>query len=170
MDNKGNKNSYTKKNDFFIANKHDKYILYRKSIRSLTRASKKLFYQSFFNQNLSNMKKTWEGIRELIGRQKKDRKSISAVRANSSSPLVNDPSKIANIMNFHFASCGHHLAAKLQHSEKHFSDYLTPRNDAGSFVFRPIEPEEIVTEILTLSSNKSYGLYKCPIYLLKCSR
>ena len=92
------------------------------------------------------------------------------MRANSSSPLVNDPSRIANIMNFHFASCGHHLNAKLQHSEKHFSDYLTPRNDAGSFVFRPIEPEEIVTEILTLSSNKSYGLYTCPIHLLKCSR
>ena len=82
MDNKGNKNSYTEKERIFIANNHDKYKLYRNSIRSLTRASKKLFYQSFFNQNLSNMKKTWEGIRELIGQQKKYRKSISAVRAN----------------------------------------------------------------------------------------
>ena len=71
------------------------------------------------------MKKTWEGIGELIGRQKKYPKSISAVRANSSSPLVNNLSKIANIINFHFASCGHHLAAKLPHSKKHFSDYLT---------------------------------------------
>ena len=146
------------------------YILYRNSIRSLTRASKKLFYQSSFNQNLSNMKKTWESIRELIGRQKKYCKSISAVGANSSSPLVNDPSKIANNMNFHFATRGHHLAAKLPHSEKHFSDYLTPRNDAGSFMFRPIEPEEIITEILTLSSNKSYGLYSYLIRLLNCSR
>ena len=73
-------------------------------------------------------------------------------------------------MNFHFANCGHHLAAKLPHSEKHFSDYLTPRNNAGSFMFRPIEPEEIITEILTLSSNKSHGLYSCPIRLLKYSR
>ena len=89
------------------------------------------------------MKKTWEGIRELIGQQKKYRKSTSAVRANSPSPLVNDPSKIANVMNFHFQSCGHQLAAKLRHSEKHFSDYPTPQNDAGAFVLRPIEPEEI---------------------------
>ena len=37
-------------------------------------------------------------------------------------------------------------------------------------MFRPIEPEEIISEILTLSSNKSYGLYSCPIRLLKCSR
>ena len=96
------------------------------------------------------MKKTWEGIRELIGQQKKYHKSISAVRTNSSSLLVNDPSKIANIMNFPFASCGHQLAAKLPHSEKHFSDYLTPKSDAGSFVFQPNEPEEIITEILTL--------------------
>jgi len=68
------------------------------------------------------MRKTWEGIGELIGRQKKYCKSISAVRANSSSPLFNDLSKIANIINFHFAS-----------SKKHVSDYLTPRNDAGSY-------------------------------------
>ena len=37
-------------------------------------------------------------------------------------------------------------------------------------MFRPFEPEEIITEILTLSSNKSYGLYSCPIRLLKFSR
>ena len=55
---KGIKIAIRKKNEYFIANKHDKYILYRNSIRSLTRASKKLYYQSFFNQNLSNMKKT----------------------------------------------------------------------------------------------------------------
>ena len=66
---KGIKITIRKKNEYFIANKHDtgKYILYRNSIRSLTCASKKLYYQSFFNQNLSNIKKTWQGIRELIG-------------------------------------------------------------------------------------------------------
>ena len=72
------------------------------------------------------MKKTREGIRELIGQQKKYRNSISAVRANSSSPLVNNPSKIANIMNFLFASCGHQLAAKLLHSNKSYGLYLYP--------------------------------------------
>ena len=47
------------------------------------------------------MKKTWEGIRELIGHQRKSCKSINALRDNRSSPLVYEPDKIANIMNSH---------------------------------------------------------------------
>ena len=115
------------------------------------------------------MKRTWEGIRELIGRQRKYRKSISAVRANSSSPLVNDPSKTAIIMNFHFASCNHHLAAKLPHSEKHFSDHLTLQNDAGFFVFRTYltwgdcnwDPHIVIQQILwfVFMSNLSSKMF-----------
>ena len=135
----------------------------------LTRASKKLYYQSYFNQNASNIKKTWEGIRELIGHQKKS-KSINALRDNRSSPLVYEPDKIANIMNSHFALCGHRLAAKLPHSGKHYSAYLTNRNAPGSFAFHLVETAEIITEIIALPSNKSYGFYSCPSKLLKRTR
>ena len=73
-------------------------------------------------------------------------------------------------MNSHFALCGHRLAAKLPHSEKHYSDYLTNRNVPGSFAFHLVESDEIITEIMALPSNKSYGLYSCPSKLLKRTR
>ena len=167
---KGIKIAIRKKNALFKSNNFDKNKLNRNSIVTLTGASKKLYYQSYFNQNVSNMKKTWEGIRELIGHQKKSCKSINALRDNRSSPLVYEPVKIANIMNSHFALCGHRLAAKLPHSEKHYSDYLTNRNVPGSFAFHLVESDEIITEIMALPSNKSYGLYSCPSKLLKCTR
>ena len=114
------------------------------------------------------MKKTWEGIRNLIGRGKNKRKPIKAIKSDSSSPLVHDHFKMSNILNSHFASCGHRLAAKLPHSEKHFSDYLNgSSNTAETFVFHPVQAPEIISEILNLPQNKAYGLYSCPIRLLK---
>ena len=91
------------------------------------------------------MKKTWEGIRNVIGCRKKSCKTINALRANRFSPLVTAPTKIANILNSHFASCGHRLAAKLPHSEKHFSDYFfnNPFRLSNSFVFYPDESSEV---------------------------
>ena len=114
------------------------------------------------------MKKTWDGIRELIGGKRGNRKSINAIRVNKSSPLVHEPSKVANIMNAHFATSGQRLAAKIPHSEKHFSNYLPTPNDPDSFVFHLVEPREISMEIILLPVNKSYGLYSCPVRLLKC--
>ena len=69
MGNQVNKNSYTEKERNFLSLISMINIYYIETV--FDRASKKLFYQSFFNKNLSNMKKTWEGILELIGRQKK---------------------------------------------------------------------------------------------------
>ena len=152
---KGIKMAVRKKNALFKSNNFNKYKLYRNSIVTLTRASKKLYYQSYFNQNVSNMKKTktWEGIRELIGHQKKSCKSINVLRDNRTSPIVYKPDKIANIMNSYFALCGHRLAAKLPYSEKHYSDYLTNRNVSGSFAFHLVESDEMITEIMALPST-----------------
>ena len=103
---KGIETAIRKKNQLFKSNNLEKYKLYRNMIPTLTRASKKSYYHSFFSQNISNMKKMWEGIRELIGGKRGNRKSINAIRVNKSSPLVHEPSKVANIMNAHFASSG----------------------------------------------------------------
>lgn len=39
----------------------------------------------------------------------------------------------------------------------------------SSFFFKPITPEEVKQEILSLPNNKSCGLYSCPTQLLKSS-
>jgi len=160
------------KNNFFQSGDFQKYKTYRNFIVTLTRASKKSYYDHYFNSNLTNIKKTWEGINNLIGSKKSRKKSINAMRCNHTSRLFHDPIKIANILNEHFASCGSRLAAKLPHSEKHFSDYLkdNPITSSGSFACYPVEPQEIKTEILALPSNKSHGLYSCPIQILKCAK
>ena len=44
--------------------------VYRNRIVSLSRLSKRLNYEAYFTTNLKNMKKTWQGINELLNRQR----------------------------------------------------------------------------------------------------
>ena len=42
--------------------------------------SKKRYYQDYFENNITNMKKTWEAINNLINRKKSNRKTVTKVR------------------------------------------------------------------------------------------
>ena len=162
------------KNKLFHSNNNTKYKLYRNYLVTLIRSSKKLYY-SYYN----NMSKKWEGIREILGRNSKTKKNINAVRQDSNAQLTFDPTKISNIINHHFASCGQRSAAKIPHSEKHYSTYLPDQimdsstnasQQQGSFAFIPVTAQDIELEIITLPAKKAEGLYSCPYRVLKSAQ
>lgn len=45
---------------------HHKYKTYRNKLTGLLRLSKKLYHQSYFKANQTNIKNVWKGIRQLI--------------------------------------------------------------------------------------------------------
>ncbi|CAB4013442.1 Hypothetical predicted protein [Paramuricea clavata] len=98
------------------------------------------------------------------------------MRQDPASRLTFDPKNISNILNKHFATCGQRLAAKMPHSEKHYSDYLQLTNSLNytsqldSFVFIPITERDIELEIITLPTKKAEGLYSCPSRIIKCAK
>ena len=53
-----------------------KYYRNKITILTLTGMSKKAYYTKYFEDNLSNTKKTWEGINNLINRKRKDSKRM----------------------------------------------------------------------------------------------
>ena len=57
----GLRKSIKVKNSLFSSGDTAKYKQYRNKISSLTRLSKKLYYQAFFEANLNNMKKNLGG-------------------------------------------------------------------------------------------------------------
>ena len=122
-----------------------KYKYYRNKICSLIRLSKKHYYCAFCNNNLSNMKKTWQGINESLNCCKRKCKSGSKLKdPDNNNNLTNDSSRIPNILNKHFSNVGNILASKLPPAERPFIDYL--RNSSSpevSFFFRPVTPSEI---------------------------
>ena len=68
-----------------------------------------------------------------------------------------------------FLPVGQTLAASVPPANHHFNDYLPAVNSSSSFFFEPVTSMELETEILLLPTNKSHGLYSCPVHVLKSS-
>lgn len=99
-----------------MSGNHARYKYYRNEICKLTRISKKLYYHELFNNNLNNLKKTWEGINGLLSRKKKTYMTINNLKQPHTNITTNSKSRIPNILNEHFyrdRSHGPSLANKL---------------------------------------------------------
>ena len=129
-----------------------------------------MYFYSYFNDNISNIKRTWQGINMIITNKKKNQKSISAIKDPITNHVTRDKSKMCNILNKHFASIGQRLASNISESNSSFSDYLSHIDQSKSFLFIPITKEEIESEIMLIPNNKSHGLYSCPTSILKCAK
>ena len=142
-----------------------------KSIETKLRLSKQQYYSKFFNDNLTNMKKTWEGINNVLARKLKNTKPITFIKdPNDNDFVTSDPSRIANVFNDHFASVGPKLANKLPTVQREYFDFLNRSNSPdSSFAFNLVTPAEVELEILGIPINKSHGLYSCPTQLFKYS-
>ena len=148
----------------------NRYKQHRNSITRLVRISKREYLQTYFENNMANMKKTWDGNNSLINNKRKQRK-LSALEDDSNrGTIVNDPQKLPNIMNSHFSTVGMNLASKVPHSNISHEYYLHDVQVCNLFFFRPVIPTEIEEEINNLSSNKTYGLYSVPTKILKSAK
>ena len=95
------------KNKLYASGDISKYKTYRNKICSLTRISKQQYYCNFFDSNVTNMKKTWEGINSILVRNSKRSKTITSINDPlDSEKVARDPVNIANALNKHFASVG----------------------------------------------------------------
>ena len=68
------------KNKLYAFGDEVRYKQYRNKIYSLIRLSKRKYYDTFFENNMANIKKTRQGINELLHRRKQNLKVISALK------------------------------------------------------------------------------------------
>ena len=67
------------------------FKIYRNKISTLTRLSKKIYFHNYFQNNTNNLKRTWEGINDLINRKKKNSKAIAAMKRSLNQGISHDP-------------------------------------------------------------------------------
>ena len=117
------------------------------------------------------MKKTWQGINNVLALKLKNTKPITFSKdPNDNDSVTSDPSRIANVLNDHFASVGPKLANKLPTVQRNYFDFLNRYNSPDSlFAFNLVTPAEVELDILRIPINKSHGLYSCHTQLLKYS-
>ena len=114
-------------------------------------------YYSYFEQNLSNIKKTWQGINEIIKGKRNNNKQIKSIKRPLDKSVTHDPIEISNILNNHFATVGSNLASSLPSSSTEYTSYLNEREYRDSFFFEAVTTKEVENEISSIPNNKSCG-------------
>ena len=153
------------KNNLYASGDTANYKIYRNKICTLTRLSKRKYYSKFFNDNLTNMKKTWEGINNVLCRGKlMNTKPITFINdPNDKDSVTSNPSRIGNVLNDHFASVGPKVIDKLPTVQRNYFDFMNRSNSPdSSFAFNLVTPAEMELEIWGIPNNKSHGSYSCP--------
>lgn len=144
---------------------HAKFKLYRNKLNHLLKLSKSQYYNDYFNVNISDSKRVWKGIRQLI--ILKPRIISRPTKLLIDNCEVCEPKSIANAFNNYFANIGNNLAGNIPKVNKCPSDYLTSPL-CNSFYLFPTTSMEIEQEISQLNVNKSTGPFSIPVKVLKC--
>ena len=146
---------------------HNEYKIHRNRIVELIRLSKKIHYQSYFNDNLNNIKKTWDGIKSLISIS--NNRSMSPSSLNINNKLNNDPVDIANCFNDYFSTIGSKLAKNIFPSKIDHLHYLKTSNLMSIFI-NPASEIEVTNLVSTLNNSKASGPFSIPTDVFKMTK
>ena len=129
----------------------------------LLKKSKQNYFTRFFENNLKNLKNTWKGIKSIISKKSPFSNSLTLLTFQNEN--IDNPERIANIFNNYFSTIGEKIQAKIKHSRKKYTDYLTNENP-DMFFLSPADKEEIKFILSSLDIDKSTGSYSIPIKVL----
>jgi len=144
---------------------HSRYKLYRNKIVSLLRLSKQNHFKQFFNSNLDNLGKVWEGVREIIS--PKNSKSSTKISLQTGNTISSDPKVVSKTFNNVFISIADSVRNNIPFTSHHFSKWLTNPN-RDSFFINPVTPNEVLKAISSLNNKKSSGPNSIPFQIFEC--
>ena len=139
------------------------YKRYRNMIVNLLRRSKNNYYAVYFVNNQSNIKKTWDGIRDLINVSKKKNSSPSKLVYKNEEKVSN--ADMAECLNDFFVKIGASIEAKIPKPKESFSSYLKHPNNKSIFLC-PCSPDEIISIIKDMNPSKASGPNSIPTKLI----
>ena len=122
------------------------------------------FATNYFQNNSNNIKKTWQGIKQLITLSNK--KFHTPTTTETDSQKITNTIDIANAFNTYFANIGSNLAASIPSLAVSYTKYLKSPT-LQSFALYPTTSWEVEQEINNLCGNKSTGPFSIPTKLLR---
>ena len=165
------KNSIKFKNKLYVKSlKHDtvlnkiQYKEFKLSLKKLMTQREKDYFNEMIENNKSNMKKTWDIIKCVIGKKKQSLKYSEFI---VNGQITNDRNVIANKFNEYFANIGPNLSKDIPESCTSFKKYLK-HNYIETFFVKNIESDEIRKIIMSLKDGAP-GIDSIPAAVLKHS-
>ena len=141
----------------------EKYHKLRNFYFHMVTQKKKEHMQSQFQKYQNNIRKTWQLMKNLLG---KARNKFHSTSINYNGVLINKPVEIANSFNNHFSTIANKLIEKLPSSPNKFTDYLPPPNSSSMFM-SPTNIIEIKRLINQLKPKLSAGIDLIPPIVLR---
>ncbi|XP_065672061.1 uncharacterized protein LOC136089894 [Hydra vulgaris] len=129
------------------------YKSYKRLFESVLKRSKKNYYSEKLKKNNSTQK-TWNIIKEVIGKKNLDRNALlTNLKINNN--LIVNKSLVAETLNNFFVNVGSNLASKIGPSQTNFRSYLTPNKSVMSN--HELTEDELLNSVSLLKPNKSSG-------------
>ena len=144
----------------------EKYKIYRNQIVTLTQVCKENYYQYFLENNKTNLKKIWKGIRSILSM--KNNKANNKYSLLIAKALTTNEKDIANHFNTFFTCIVQKLVEKIPPKHNNFKNYLKNQNEM-SFIW-PADIKETENIISSPQENKASGPNSLPIKILKVSK
>ena len=139
----------------------------RREVNRLRRAAMKNYYYNKLQENVSNMRATWQTLNEILGRQ--PRKETVIKRLTNNGKEITDPMEIANELNNYFARVGENQSKLTQRTtNQSYTDFL-PHPHPNSIYINPTSEAEIQTIVMKMKSKHSRGhdnMSTCDLKLL----
>ena len=140
------------------------YNIFRNRVNRELNKSKKEYYSQYFEDNKTNSKKTWEGIRAIININKSKFKCITQLNVNDK--IIDNPKEIVESLNDFFVNVGPNTEKNIPRNPVGKPEnYLLNKNQT-EFVIANIDKDEVMKIINELES-KSTGPHSIPVNLLK---
>ena len=124
---------------------HEEFKVLRNSVTNRLRESKENYYRKYFEDNKLNLRKIWNGIKEIINLKKSNKSQPRCIKINEI--YITDQNKIAKNFNKHFATIAEKIDGKTPKSKLKVNDYLKHRN-LNSFFLKPVNEKEIQNIII----------------------
>ena len=123
-----------------------------------------MHYQKFFQTNKLNLRKTCEGIREIINIKQTKCQIINAV--NNGDGMISENNKTAEKFNNHFCKIAETMEIEIPKGKNKFSHYLKNQMEQ-SFLISPTTSDKIESQIKHLKNHKANSPNSIPTIILK---
>ena len=127
----------------------------KREVNKLRRAAMKKYYYDKLQENVSNIRTTWQTLNEILRRQPKKETIINRLTNNGKE--ITDPEEIANELNKFFAHVGENQSKLTQrNTNRSHTDFL-PHPHPNSLYINPTSETEIRTIVMKMKNKHSRG-------------
>ena len=131
------------------ANNEMKYKTYKCSLSKEMKAQEKKYYNELIVRHKSNMKKTWDTIRIVIGNKRQCKNIVNFIIDGI---VTDDNCTISNKFNEYFANIGPNLAKKIPRTPNNFRQFLKNNYSQSMFIKR-VSHDEIKKIVMSLKNG-----------------